>query len=165
MYRNLMLTMVLGGLWHGAAWTFVAWGAFHGVWLCVHRMLRPLLERLRPATPAGRVLWRALCVAVTFHLVSLGLMIFRAESLGHFVALLNAVAVSFEAGRVGYWLLPFGVLVAPLVLMELAQAWSGRQEPVLGWRLPLRAGLYVLLFFAIVFLGEDFGAPFIYFQF
>ena len=59
----------------------------------------------------------------------------------------------------------FGVLVAPLLLMQLAQAWSGRQEVVFGWRLPLRAGLYALLFFAIVFLGEDFGAPFIYFQF
>jgi len=164
-YRNLMLTMLLGGLWHGAAWTFVLWGAFHGAWLCVHRILRPGLERLRPATPAGRALWRALCIVVTFQLVCLGWMIFRAESLGHLVALLNAVAVTFEAGRVAHWLLPFGVLVAPLVLMQLAQVSNGRQEVVFGWRLPLRVGLYVLLFFAIVFLGEDFGAPFIYFQF
>jgi D-alanyl-lipoteichoic acid acyltransferase DltB (MBOAT superfamily) len=164
-YRNLMITMLLGGLWHGAAWTFVFWGAFHGAWLCLHRALRPALQRARPTRPAASALWRVLCVLVTFHLVCLGWMIFRAESLGHLVALLNALVVSGELGSVPRWLLPFGVLVAPLVLMQLAQALSGRSEAVLHWRMPLRVGVYVLLFFAIVVLGEDFGVPFIYFQF
>ena len=51
-YRNLMITMLLGGLWHGAAWTFVVWGAIHGVGLCVERCARDWQPR--PPTAAGR---------------------------------------------------------------------------------------------------------------
>src|SRR5215218_7666299 len=56
-YRNLMLTMLLGGIWHGAAWKFVMWGALHGGGLAAERMLAPWL-RMRPASPLGR------CVSV-----------------------------------------------------------------------------------------------------
>src|SRR5690606_26510885 len=76
-YRNLMLTMLLGGLWHGAAWTFVAWGAFHGLILVLYRALagkeregrRPLLARL----PA---------MVLMFQLVAVSWLLFRAESIG-----------------------------------------------------------------------------------
>ena len=47
-YRNLMLTMILGGLWHGAAWTFVLWGVYQGVLLVMHRLADPLLRRVDP---------------------------------------------------------------------------------------------------------------------
>ena len=74
-YRNLLLTMLLGGLWHGAAWTFVAWGAYHGLLLALHRALpwprwlgAPALAPLR--------------VAFTFLCVMLGWVLFRARSLG-----------------------------------------------------------------------------------
>ncbi len=63
------------------------------------------------------------------------------------------------------WLLPFAALVAPLVAMQWVQTRCDDPEAALRWRLPLRAGLYVLLFFTITLLGEDFGVPFIYFQF
>jgi D-alanyl-lipoteichoic acid acyltransferase DltB (MBOAT superfamily) len=75
-YANLLVTMILGGLWHGAAWTFVLWGAYHGLLLVGHRMLtagRPAPER----GPFGR----ALAVIGTFHLVVLGWVLFRAPSL------------------------------------------------------------------------------------
>ncbi len=55
-YRNLLLTMILGGLWHGAAWTFVIWGLYHGVLLVLHRVASPWLERIQPADPIDRSL-------------------------------------------------------------------------------------------------------------
>ncbi len=79
--RNLMLTMLLGGLWHGAAWTFVIWGAIHGGAMCYERWAA---ERRSEAggdesTTAGNPVWRWF---VTFHVVCLGWVFFRAESLG-----------------------------------------------------------------------------------
>ena len=77
---NLFLTMVIGGLWHGAAWTFVVWGAIHGAALVVER--RVMADRERGREGAGRgspvIRW-----VVTFHLVCLGWVFFRAESLRH----------------------------------------------------------------------------------
>lgn len=54
-YRNLMLTMLLGGLWHGAAWTFVVWGGLHGLYLVVHRRVRHITMRTRPIRSCGEI--------------------------------------------------------------------------------------------------------------
>src|SRR4029077_2150263 len=75
--RNVMITFVLGGLWHGAAWTFVIWGAIHGTGLCIERFCRDLLQRAHLRVPMSRVLSRVL----TFHVVCLGWPFFRADSL------------------------------------------------------------------------------------
>ena len=56
-YRNLMLTMMLGGLWHGAAGTFVFWGLYQGLLLIVHRVASPWLERIQPTDPIDRACW------------------------------------------------------------------------------------------------------------
>ena len=82
-YRNLMITMVLVGLWHGAAWTFVLWGGYHGVGLVAEHALG---GRLRLPT------W--LRWLVTFHLVVLGWILFRATSLQNFWAFCRALARS-----------------------------------------------------------------------
>src|SRR5690606_23190712 len=76
-YRNLFLTMLLGGLWHGAAWTFVIWGAFHGGLLMGERW-RAERRDAAPAETGGQVWVRRL---VTFHLVCLGWVLFRADSM------------------------------------------------------------------------------------
>jgi alginate O-acetyltransferase complex protein AlgI len=106
-YRNLMITMILGGLWHGAAWTFVLWGAFHGVGLVVEHALGG-----RVRAPAW-VKW-----FVTFHLIVFSWILFRSESLATFAAfisqltvpgpatLLAAPAVVAVAGVIGLQLVP-----------------------------------------------------------
>ena len=72
--RNLLLTMLLGGLWHGAAWTFVAWGGFHGAFLCIER----LVGVGRRAAPRGAAAFaRILC---TFTFVTLAWVLFRAQT-------------------------------------------------------------------------------------
>ena len=73
--RNLMTTMLLGGLWHGANWTFVAWGGFHGVLLAVQSTAGKEINRL-----AGKSIGKALLILVNFHLVCLGWIFFRADS-------------------------------------------------------------------------------------
>ena len=74
-YRNLMLTMLLGGIWHGAAWKFVDWGALHGGGLAIERMLEPWLGR-HAARARRRGSSRSL---VVFHFVCLAWIFFRAE--------------------------------------------------------------------------------------
>jgi alginate O-acetyltransferase complex protein AlgI len=87
-YVNLLVTMILGGLWHGAAWTFVLWGTYHGCLLAGHR----LLASRRPATERGP-LGSALAIVGTFHLVVLGWVLFRAPSLGATQEALGRLAV------------------------------------------------------------------------
>ncbi len=96
-YVNLLVTMVLGGLWHGAAWTFVVWGGFHGALLVVHR----LVARDRTPKTRGAVgTW--LARAGTFHLVVLGWVFFRAPSLGDATTALSRLAVpGYATVRVG----------------------------------------------------------------
>ncbi|HEU5478832.1 MAG TPA: MBOAT family O-acyltransferase, partial [Candidatus Tumulicola sp.] len=89
--RNLMLTMLLGGLWHGAQWTFVAWGAYHGVLLSIERILGIGRPEDRPSGP--RYVAR---VAVTFVVVSLGWVLFRAPGFG-------AAAEVYRQLAIGGW--------------------------------------------------------------
>jgi len=164
-YRNLGITMLLGGLWHGAAWTYVIWGAYHGALLMVHRALRPLLAAITPRSPWGHTLWTATSIAVTFHLVCLGWVVFRAHSLPDLLRLLETLVGSHATGLARAWLVPLALLIAPLALIQLAQAISRNLMVVLRWPFAARVATYAALALAIVLVGEDFGAPFIYFQF
>jgi D-alanyl-lipoteichoic acid acyltransferase DltB (MBOAT superfamily) len=160
--RNLAITMVLGGLWHGAAWTFVVWGAYHGLLLVVHRLLQPLLGRIAPAGAFARACWRGLRVFVTFQLVCFGYLIFRSNDLSHAFSLLTASA---GVGLAPDWLGPLLALSLPLVLMQLAQAASGDAEVVLRLKFPVRAVVYASTLLGLMLLGDDGGRPFVYFQF
>ena len=91
-YVNLMITMLLGGLWHGAAWTYVAWGGLHGFYLVVNHAWDYLRRRIAPnARPAGRVL-RALSVVVTFAAVTAAWVLFRASSFASALRILGGMA-------------------------------------------------------------------------
>jgi alginate O-acetyltransferase complex protein AlgI len=77
-YLNLVITMVIGGLWHGASWTFVAWGAWHGMGLAAHRAWNALHGNPKLTLTRGA---RFLCGLATFHFVLVGWVFFRASSL------------------------------------------------------------------------------------
>jgi alginate O-acetyltransferase complex protein AlgI len=164
-YRNLMLTMLLGGLWHGAAWPFVLWGAFHGGWLIVHRLLQPLLTSIDPQSASARTAWYVIRVLVTFHLVCLGWMMFRAASLAHVGSLLVVLGGSWDPGLVSQWMLPFACLTAPLIVMQVIQARTRELEVVRSWPTFARTGVYASAMIGIILFGETLGAPFVYFQF
>jgi len=93
-YANLMITMVLGGLWHGAGWTFVIWGALHGFYLvinhCWHFLHRMLGGDIQKSTLLGRVLSRAL----TFLAVAVAWVFFRADDFGTATSILNSMFIT-----------------------------------------------------------------------
>jgi alginate O-acetyltransferase complex protein AlgI len=153
-YRNLMLTMVLGGLWHGAAWTFVAWGAFHGAGLVAEHAIG---GRLRAP------LW--LKWLVTFHLVVFGWILFRSQTLGLAATLIGRL---FVPGPATLWTWP---VVAAVVVVIGLQLMPGQRlerfEIALGRLRPavLGAGLAVLIAFVGATVSGQGVAPFIYFRF
>ena len=90
-YGNLIATMLLGGLWHGAGWTFVAWGGLHGVGLAATRAVQRLRARVGPAHPPS-VPGRLIAGVLTFHFVALCWVFFRAPDFGTAWAVLAKVA-------------------------------------------------------------------------
>ena len=149
--RNAMVAMVLSGLWHGAAWNFLLWGALHGAGLVAERAL---------GLTRGR---RWLGVLVTFHLVCLGWVLFRAPDLAAAGAMLAAL------GRWQGLEVPWpmaGLIGLALALHFLPPDWVQRLEVRLAaspdWALGLGFGAAIVL---ILSLGPAGVAPFIYFQF
>jgi D-alanyl-lipoteichoic acid acyltransferase DltB (MBOAT superfamily) len=163
-YRNLMLTMALGGLWHGASWTFVAWGVYQGLLLICHRLLGPWLAMVRPVDPVERAWWGAVRVFAMFHLTCLGWLLFRAESIEQAAGMLAAIGRGLSLPPLAY-LGPVVVLVVPLLAVQAAQLASGDLEVVK--RLPwyARSAFYTACFYAFVLGGEFDGKQFLYFQF
>jgi alginate O-acetyltransferase complex protein AlgI len=161
---NLMITMVLGGIWHGAAWKFVIWGALHGGMLALERIV--LGEPDARATRNGHGIWRrALSIVFTFHFVCLCWIFFRAESLEQ--------AIAFIAGF-GSWaepvqrltpfvasLIAFGIAIqfTPSDMLQRLDRLYHRIPP---WLIGILTGIILL----IIEAGSGgAGAPFIYFQF
>jgi D-alanyl-lipoteichoic acid acyltransferase DltB (MBOAT superfamily) len=163
--RNLFLTLLLGGLWHGAGATYVLWGAYHGAAVVLHRHLRPLALRLTPTGAAAQRAWLMLCGIANFQIVTLGWPLFRAPSVERSGQLFAALFSDPAPGLVPEWCLPFAALCAPLLLIQCAQWWSDDLEPVARFPLALRIFVYAAVAAGIVLFGEDFGEPFIYFQF
>jgi alginate O-acetyltransferase complex protein AlgI len=99
LYRNLVLTFLVGGLWHGAAWTFLIWGGLHGVGLSVNHWWNSFRKQSRSATTRSR--WRkAVCVLATFHFVCLTWVVFRAENLQQVLEVLQRLtAFQFSVGN------------------------------------------------------------------
>jgi len=162
MLLNLLLTMVLGGLWHGASWNFVFWGGVHGILLVAHR----LVARVR-IDEGEQVRFREVpaCIA-TFHLVSFAWIPFRAES---FEDAFQFGAALFREGYGGAWPAFQCVVVLVCVALHpierLARTTRGEITGVQSRAILVAQGLAmgVLLALALVFGGV--GGEFIYFQF
>jgi D-alanyl-lipoteichoic acid acyltransferase DltB (MBOAT superfamily) len=164
MYVNLMITMLLGGLWHGAAWNFVIWGGFHGAIQVLYRLLgiNALLERRPPSNPPSVALHLA-AWASTMALVLVGWVFFVARSLPDSMTVLGNLL-----GTSGYPSEAFATLAAyaaPLALVETYQRLSGRVEILNTGPFLVRytAALSVLL--AIIAFSARGGRQFIYFDF
>ncbi|NNL46919.1 MAG: MBOAT family protein, partial [Acidimicrobiia bacterium] len=161
-YRNLMLTMLLGGLWHGASWNFVIWGGLHGIYLIAHRFMRDKAPKRATDPVTARDI---LPMLATFHLVCLTWIFFRAETFGEAWSYLTGI-LSFRSGAPDYraisLLLPLGLM---MLAIDLTQRQLRNQTAILTWP-PVRKGLAfgVMVVGIIVFSGAA-QVPFIYFQF
>ena len=170
-YVNLATTMVLGGLWHGAAWTFVWWGVFHGVVLIAYRWGQARVEEAFSRAPrAAFAVLRPLNVVFFFHVVCVSWLLFRAESMAQAGRVAAAVASGLgpEPLRAVQDLGPVHLcasLVAGLWLVQLIQYRTGDHLFVLRLPTVVRALVYALGALLFLFVGEFGGAAFLYFQF
>jgi alginate O-acetyltransferase complex protein AlgI len=156
-YRNLMLTMLLGGLWHGAAWTFLIWGGIHGGALSAERWAR---ERFRGFHLPAWVAW-----LITFHVVCLAWVFFRSPDLTTAFEMLGQV---FAGGPSPLVTLPMAFLiVATIALQAVPGDFRERAEAWLVTRPVAAQGLAIgaVLVIADAAVGQEGVAPFIYFQF
>jgi alginate O-acetyltransferase complex protein AlgI len=165
-YANLLVTMLLGGLWHGAAWTFVAWGGLHGGGLAVERIWRDRRARRGLPEVQDSRLRRTCARVVTFHVVCLGWIFFRADSFGRAADVITRLFTAWDRPSP---LVTSGVVLAIIVgiggqyvpLRALA-AW------VAGFRrlsLAAQAACLAIGLMLVDTLGPPGVAPFIYFRF
>ncbi|GAB4538598.1 MAG: MBOAT family protein [Pleurocapsa sp.] len=163
-YRNLFLTMLLGGLWHGAAWNFVLWGAYQGFILVIYRLFDKNPEHLNPwggQYPAYRVLGKMLLM---FILANIGWVIFRSTSLDQITYLLTHAGVSLSENTVDIFY-DFLFFTSPLLIVQL---WQYATKDLLivpkvtSW---IRIPIYSFFLTLIFIYGVRTSSEFIYFQF
>ncbi|MDG2142532.1 MAG: MBOAT family O-acyltransferase [Planctomycetota bacterium] len=162
-YRNLLLTMLLGGLWHGAQWTFLAWGALHGGSLAI--------ERLVGREPFYARLGTRFRILITFVLVLFSWVFFRATTLSGAVDYLGAMFGGIGENAAG-WVLAARVYQPLYLLMMVIAAiivWRGIETQELVKRArtnaPLALGVFALFLFSVVSMFSQAESPFLYFQF
>ncbi len=164
-YLNNFLTMLIGGLWHGAAWKFVFWGAMHGVGLAIHKACKPILKHLPDNWFTIFVSW-----ALTFTYVSLLWVFFRAATFEDSVLIIgniftdwqwNQVPQFFEARMV--WCI---MMIALVILHFVPQKYADKAQWIFvhsPWIVKCLTFLIVVQL-VIEFMSEE-VSPFIYFQF
>jgi D-alanyl-lipoteichoic acid acyltransferase DltB (MBOAT superfamily) len=175
-YFNLTITMLLGGLWHGAAWNFVLWGLWHGAGLALTRspifnsqfsLLRGAPKRRSGA--AGAILnshsRRVLAWLATMAFVFYGWLLFRAKSFSQIAEMTRALADFSAPIWIGSFALNLVVFAAPLALMELWQHKTRNLLAPLSIRPWARVTVQGALLTAIVLFWQKKGVTFIYFQF
>ena len=167
-YINLIVTMFLGGLWHGASWNFVMWGLLHGVALAVHKAWMALRRHSREWRPTG--IRRVAGVLVTFHFVCFCWIFFRNVEFASSLDMLRQIATSFHPEVLPQWLAGYPQ-VAALMALGFALHFcpsSWEQLAVRGvTRLPLpcKALLVVAVVYVVIQVKSSSVQPFIYFQF
>ena len=170
-YANLMLTMLLGGLWHGAAVRFILWGALHGAALAVHKALMHAFPSVFKASGEQMRPWRrVLGVLVTFHVVCLGWILFRAPDMQTGERILSQIFGHFQWRLIPQVVSGYGTVMALMAAGYLlhmlpcrAEAWGERT--VAGAPLVVKALMLTVLIWCVMQIKSSEIQPFIYFQF
>ncbi len=165
-YLNLMITMLLGGLWHGANWKFIFWGGMHGLGLVLDKLWRKLTRRRLEGNPVCRVLgW-----LFTLHFVVALWVFFRADDFATAWLMIQHVFTDFnwevfpvfyETRRLLVWL-----LLAAIVLHTIPSSrFSKLEQAYIQTPFLVKAIAFILLIQCILQIQSDDVQPFIYFQF
>ncbi len=169
-YLNLMITMLLGGLWHGASLRFVLWGGLHGAALAVHKFLMGVFPSMK-ATGGEMPRWRRVAgILVTFHVVCAGWILFRADSLAKAWGIATRIFGHFNA-RIIPQVIEGYAFVFALLGVGYALHFLPRRTEIAGekWtiRLPLvaKAAVAAALIWGVMQIKSSGIQPFIYFQF
>jgi len=158
-YRNLLLTMLLGGLWHGANWTFVIWGGIHGSALAAERKFAG--ENVQRAG----ILWKWMRRIFIFHIVCLAWIFFRAQSLGAAWAMLKGFTAWSWRPEFPAAFMFLAMFSLPLMLLDLYLESSGDEYFFASRAVRPRVAFGLACALVIAFLGANQANAFIYFQF
>jgi hypothetical protein len=162
-----MATFLICGLWHGASWMFVLWGAFHGIFLCAEHLFPQLQERATVAGPATMraIAMRVLRVLWTFHVVCFSWLIFRA---GTFSVMKQSLA-ALASPPVFHGLPPGMVLAFCLIFagfaMQVLGEWKDYAKGFSRLPIPAKSAVYAAVTAALAIFGSASEKVFIYFRF
>ena len=164
-YFNLMVTMLLGGLWHGAAWTFVVWGGGHGIALCVHKLCKPWLDTIASTRFTRFVSW-----LITFSLVAFLWIFFRADSFHDAGRVISTIFTDFETAYIReFFTKRFTWCLMLAIIFGLHFVPRRMWDKLRDRFIEAHWGVKLLLFIVLIQLVLQFAAatvqPFLYSQF
>lgn len=165
---NLMITMVLGGLWHGASLNFVIWGTFHGIGLVFHKLIMQIRGR-KPGLKSNALL-RIGGIIVTFHFVCFTWIFFRSASFTNAMDMLHQVVFKFNVGIIpqlisGYWEVFALMLLGYIMHFIPKNIENGFSNLIVKSPFVIKAAVLLILIFVIIQIKSSDIQPFIYFQF
>ncbi|MBQ0021891.1 MAG: MBOAT family protein [Prevotellaceae bacterium] len=185
-YFNLLMTMLLGGLWHGASLNFILWGGLHGLFLCIDKIWHSICPAASPLTylPGKKsvsdninhnrkfplLLLTALSTLITFHLVAACWVLFRAQSFGIANQVFTQILTQFQPQVFMQWVESYWA-VATLMLLGyvlhlLPDSWTDKSRSlIIKMPLLLKALILIILIFIVIQIKSSDVQPFIYFQF
>lgn len=167
-YLNLFVTMLLGGLWHGANWTFVIWGALHGIYLIVQRLAARPFQTLMLTFQVPKCVEKTFCILLTFALTCFAWIFFRAQSFTDACFILSRI-ISFDNMSISGIYQLFNAMKAlflTAVFIAIEASSLKIDYPKLLIRYPqLQIGCGLVIMWSIVLFGTFLNSTFIYFQF
>ena len=162
---NLMVTMLLGGLWHGAAWTFVVWGAGHGIALCVHKLCKPWLDSIASTRFTRCVSW-----LLTFSFVAFLWIFFRANSFHAAGQVISGIFTDFEwaylhvfLARRSTWCIMLAIIYALHFVPR--RLWDKLRERFVAAHWAVKLLIFILLIQLVLQFASATVQPFLYSQF
>ena len=167
---NLLLTMLLGGLWHGAALRFLLWGGLHGAALVLHKVWMSLVPGAKASGAEMKPLWRILGIILTFNLVCFGWLMFRAESMKFVQLMLHQIFRSFHAELIPQILAGYKGVLLLIGAGYLLHLLPGRlslatRQLVVRTPLAVQVLMTATMIWCVMQLKSSNIQPFIYFQF
>jgi len=166
--KNILITMFLGGLWHGANWTFVIWGLLHGLFIVITKLAQESFSGFRAQLKINKLFCRASGILVTFAFVLLTWVFFRASGISEAYHILESV-LSFSWGKLYIGSVSniiYGVCaVIFLILMEIRAEKRGTADVLKFESSVMQYAVSYCIIFAIILFGVNKGQQFIYFQF
>ncbi len=167
-YRNILFTMMLCGLWHGANWTYVLWGTLHGLYLMIHRLIAGG-GKIPPQQSLKSIKERIIFISgvlLTLHLIFLSWTLFRAQSLSDTYIYIERL-ITFSGSIEGYlfYFCRLAFFVGLVLLIDIPQYLKNDQTVMLTWPWALQGCVYGFMVILMILLAPGNEIPFIYFQF
>lgn len=168
MYFNLFVTMLLGGLWHGASWNFVIWGGLHGLALSIHKSWKILKGNVRSKS---RMSWQKIIgLILTYHFVCLCWIFFRNKDFSNSLAMLNQIITDFHIEFIGqlilgYWKVFIFIFIGFLLHLSPDKWQTSLQKKLTCSPLWAKVLAMAFLIYCVVQIKSSDVQPFIYFQF